>query len=156
MHPFSRARERMRALNAAKMERIFAKPFVAALEGHVDAVETLVRKPESLDMVASGSWDGGVYVSLRSRPCDWRLMLNNLFCLFRLGLILHDISRRTQVLHVEGAHKGKVAGICFADSDRLLSCGVDRNVKLWSIRPSPDDDENEAGPSTVRLRLSRP
>ena len=33
MHPFARARERMRALNAAKMERIFAKPFVAALGG---------------------------------------------------------------------------------------------------------------------------
>ena len=62
-HPFARARERMRALNAAKMERLFAKPFVAALEGHVDAVETMARKPDNLDMVASGSWDGGVCVS---------------------------------------------------------------------------------------------
>ena len=62
MHPFSRARERTRALNAAKMERMFAKPFVAALEGHVDAVECMVRQPDTLDMVASGSWDGGVYV----------------------------------------------------------------------------------------------
>lgn len=52
----------MRALNAAKMERMFAKPFVAALEGHVDAVETMARKPETLNIVASGSWDGGVYV----------------------------------------------------------------------------------------------
>ncbi|TFY63858.1 hypothetical protein EVJ58_g2995 [Rhodofomes roseus] len=110
------------------MERIFAKPFVAALEGHVDAVETMARKPDSLDMVASGSWDG--------------------------GLILHDISRRTKVLHVENAHKGKVTGICFADSDRLLSCGVDRNIKLWSIRPSEEDmDEDRAGPSTSRKPL---
>ncbi|KAI0943494.1 hypothetical protein AcW1_002645 [Taiwanofungus camphoratus] len=122
MHPFARARERMRALNAAKMERIFAKPFLAALEGHVDAVETLARKPESLDTIASGSWDG--------------------------GLIVHDISRRSQVLHVEGAHKGKVSGICFADGERILSCGVDRNVKLWDIRPSQDIDENTAGPSS--------
>jgi len=128
MHPFARARERMRALNAAKMERIFAKPFVAALEGHVDAVEVMARKPQTIDMVASGSWDG--------------------------GLILHDISRRTQVLHVEGAHKGKVSGICFADSERLLSCGVDRNVKLWNILPSPEDDDSEAGPSTGRKPLN--
>ncbi|KAH9931500.1 WD40 repeat-like protein [Fomitopsis serialis] len=127
-HPFARARERMRALNAAKMERLFAKPFVAGLEGHVDAVETMARKPDSLDMVASGSWDG--------------------------GLILHDISRRTKVMHVESAHKGKVSGICFADSDRLLSCGVDRNIKLWGIRPSEEDiGEDGAGPSTSRKPL---
>jgi WD repeat and SOF domain-containing protein 1 len=62
MHPFARARERTRALNAAKLERIFAKPFVASLEGHSDAVEALVRKPKSLSTVASTSWNGGVYV----------------------------------------------------------------------------------------------
>ena len=60
MHPFSRARERTRALNAAKMDRMFAKPFVASLEGHVDAVEVLCRRPGSLTDMASGSWDGGV------------------------------------------------------------------------------------------------
>lgn len=59
MHPFSRARERTRALNAAKMDRIFAKPFVDSLEGHVDAIEVLARQPDSLTTVASGSWDGG-------------------------------------------------------------------------------------------------
>jgi WD repeat and SOF domain-containing protein 1 len=62
MHPFSRARERTRALNAAKMDRIFAKPFVDSLEGHVDAVEVIARKPGSLRTIASGSWDGGVCV----------------------------------------------------------------------------------------------
>lgn len=70
-----------------------------------------------------------------------------------LGLIVHDISRRSQVLHVEGAHKGKVSGICFADGERILSCGVDRNVKLWDIRPSQDIDENTAGPSVCLLML---
>lgn len=61
MHPFARSRERIRALNAAKMERMFAKPFVDSLEGHVDAVETLVKKAGDLSTVASGSWDGGTY-----------------------------------------------------------------------------------------------
>jgi WD repeat and SOF domain-containing protein 1 len=33
LHPFERAREYTRALNAVKLEKVFAKPFVAALEG---------------------------------------------------------------------------------------------------------------------------
>ncbi|CAL1710018.1 unnamed protein product [Somion occarium] len=107
MHPFARARERTRALNAVKMERIFAKPFIAALEGHVDAVETMARKPGTLNVVASGSWDGGMI--------------------------------------------GKISGVCFADEDRLLTCGVDRNVKLWDTR---EVDENGAGPSDVRKPLN--
>ncbi len=69
MHPFSRARERTRALNAAKMERMFAKPFVAGLEGHVDAVEVLMRKPGDLSTVASGSWDGGTLSLCYVRNC---------------------------------------------------------------------------------------
>lgn len=62
MHPFARARERIRALNAAKMERMFAKPFIDSLEGHIDAVEVVVRQPGSLTTVASGSWDGGLFL----------------------------------------------------------------------------------------------
>ena len=64
MHPFARARERIRALNAAKMDRMFAKPFIASLEGHIDAVEVLTRQRGSLTTVASGSWDGGKYVHM--------------------------------------------------------------------------------------------
>ncbi|TFK67609.1 WD40 repeat-like protein [Pluteus cervinus] len=107
LHPFARARERIRALNAAKMDKIFAKPFVDALEGHVDAVEVLCRQPGSVVTVASGSWDGGI--------------------------ILHNLAQRTRLLTLQQAHKGKVSGLCFAGSDKLLSCGVDRNIKLWSV-----------------------
>ena len=97
MHPFARARERTRALNAVKMERMFAKPFVASLEGHVDAVETMARKPDTLDVVASGSWDGGAffihaihqYPGLReyafSIPSPPTLYANFLFYNFDLG-----------------------------------------------------------------------
>ncbi|KAL1704358.1 WD40-repeat-containing domain protein [Schizophyllum commune] len=107
LHPFAKARERTRALNAAKMDRIFAKPFVASLEGHVDAVECLARQPGTLSAVASGSWDG--------------------------GLIVHDISTRERRLHVPQAHKGKVTGVCYAGEGRVLSCGVDKTVKLWDV-----------------------
>ncbi|KAG6832256.1 hypothetical protein H0H87_002152 [Tephrocybe sp. NHM501043] len=113
MHPFARARERTRALNAAKMDRLFAKPFVDSLEGHVDAVEVLARQPGSLTTVASGSWDGGI--------------------------ILHNLSTRNKLLNLQRVHKGKVTGLCFADGDRLLSCGVDRNIKLWSVADGASD-----------------
>lgn len=116
LHPFAKARERTRALNAAKMDRIFAKPFVASLEGHVDAVECLARQPGALSTVASGSWDG--------------------------GLIVHDISTRERRLHVPQAHKGKVTGVCWAGEGRLLSCGVDKTVKLWSMNQVGEEPIN--------------
>ena len=38
LHPFEKAREYTRAVTAAKLDRMFAKPFVAALDGHTDGV----------------------------------------------------------------------------------------------------------------------
>ncbi|KAF8836998.1 WD40 repeat-like protein [Paxillus ammoniavirescens] len=121
MHPFARARERMRALNAAKMDRMFAKPFVASLEGHIDAVEVLCKKPGTVSTIASGSWDGGV--------------------------IVHNIAEQKRSHQIQGAHKGKVSGLCFADGDKLLSCGVDCNIKLWDV--SPQDDVSQQKPLNV-------
>ncbi|KAI6115352.1 WD40 repeat-like protein [Pisolithus croceorrhizus] len=118
MHPFARARERTRALNAAKIERMFAKPFLRALEGHIDAIEVLCRKPGTLNTVASGSWDGGILV--------------------------HDIAEQKQVHRILDAHKGKVSGLCFSQGNGLLSCGVDTNIKLWDV--SPRDEEVEQKP----------
>ena len=36
LHPFEAPREYQRALNAVKLERTFAKPFIASLEGCCD------------------------------------------------------------------------------------------------------------------------
>ncbi|KAF8548294.1 WD40 repeat-like protein [Imleria badia] len=121
LHPFARARERMRALNAAKMDRMFAKPFIASLEGHIDAVEVLCRKPGTVNIVASGSWDGGV--------------------------IVHNIAEQKHSHQIQSAHKGKVSGLCFADRDRLLSCGVDCNIKLWDV--SPQEQTSQQKPLNV-------
>lgn len=62
LHPFAKARERTRAMNAAKMDRMFAKPFVGALDGHTDAVEVIVRHPSDLTTIASANWDGGTHL----------------------------------------------------------------------------------------------
>jgi hypothetical protein len=50
------------------MERMFSKPFIAALEGHADAVEVLARRPNSITDVASASWDGGAFTEGRIHP----------------------------------------------------------------------------------------
>ena len=63
LHPFERAREYTRALNATKLERMFAAPFVGQLgRGHVDGVYSLAKDPSSLERFASGSGDGVVKV----------------------------------------------------------------------------------------------
>jgi DDB1- and CUL4-associated factor 13 len=52
---------------------------------------------------------------------------------FLTGIIVHNLSSREQIVEQSQAHKGKVSGLCFTDDNRLLSCGVDRNIKLWAI-----------------------
>lgn len=59
-HPFEKPREYVRALNAVKTQRMFAKPFVRALDGHRDSVYVMARHPNKMTLFASGSADGEV------------------------------------------------------------------------------------------------
>lgn len=145
MHPFARQRERMRALNAAKMERMFSKPFVGSLDGHVDAVEVMSRKPQSLSLVASASWDGGELAWVSDKASDVHFPRVS-------AVIVHDVPQRRHVVNLQSAHKGKVSGLCWGEGDRLLSCGVDRTVKLWDTREGSSSD-GDAGPSEVCLNF---
>lgn len=109
LHPFEKAREYTRALNATKLERMFAAPFIAQLgDGHVDGVYSLAKDPRSLNVIASGSGDGEVKI--------W------------------DLTERKELLTVK-AHEGIVKGMCFTnlggEDQRLLSCASDRTVKMW-------------------------
>ncbi|KAJ3048315.1 DDB1- and CUL4-associated factor 13 [Rhizophlyctis rosea] len=111
LHPFERAREYTRALNATKLERLFAKPFVGALSGHIDGVYCMSKHPTNLSTVLSGSADGEVRIwSLTSEETVW--------------------SAR--------AHKGFVRGICSVPfSNRFFTVGEDKTVKMWD-RESTD------------------
>lgn len=60
LHPFEGPREYSRALNAVKLERVFAKPFLGALEGHREGVYTMCKHPHRLALMLSGSYDGEV------------------------------------------------------------------------------------------------
>ena len=59
LHPFEKAREYTRALNAVKLDKLFAKPFVAALSDHRDSVYCMNTVPNSLIHLVSGACDGG-------------------------------------------------------------------------------------------------
>ena len=54
-----KVRECTRALNAVKLERAFAKPFVGALNGHNDGVYCMAKNPRKITSLISGSGDGG-------------------------------------------------------------------------------------------------
>ena len=68
-------------------------------------------------------------------------------------IILHNAGRRTHLTKIAGAHQGKISGLCWADDHRVLSCGVDRNIKMWDVRAEAISDSPGAGPSQVRFFL---
>ncbi len=106
LHPFERAREYTRTLNATKLGRMFAKPFVAALSGHVEGVYCMAKHPTSLGTMLSASADGTIKLwSLSAQQETWSVK----------------------------AHKSFVRGLCTVPySDRFFSVGDDKIVKCWS------------------------
>lgn len=92
-------------MNATKLERLFAKPFIAQLgRGHVDGVYTMAKDPESLQRFASGSGDGVVKV--------W------------------DLTSREEIWDAQ-AHDGIVKGMSWTKEQKLLSCASDKTIKLF-------------------------
>ncbi|KAJ6044550.1 Sof1-like protein [Penicillium canescens] len=120
-HPFERAREYTRALNAIKMERMFAAPFLAQMgNGHVDGVYSMAKDPGSLERLASGSGDGVVKV--------W------------------DLTTQGEVWNTQG-HENMVKGLCWTPERKLLSCATDKTVKLWD----PYNSNSDAPPMATYL-----
>ena len=62
LHPFQRAREFVRALNAAKLDKIFSKPFLYSLNEPTDCVKSLAKNKNSLTDFASGGFDGQIII----------------------------------------------------------------------------------------------
>lgn len=106
LHPFERAREYTRALNATKLERMFAAPFLGQLgEGHVDGVYSMAKDPASLQHFASGSGDGVVKV--------W------------------DLTSQKSIWHAR-AHENIVKGMCWSKDRKLVTVASDKTIKLFS------------------------
>ncbi|KAJ1966374.1 Protein sof1 [Dimargaris xerosporica] len=128
LHPFEKAKEYTRALSAAKVERMFAKPFIGALAGHIDGVYCLSKHPWDLTAVISGSGDGEVRI--------W------------------DLREQQTIWSAHNAHQGMVRGTCpIPNSRRFISVGVDQQIKVWA----PDEELEStvgANPSHARQGLS--
>ena len=59
-HPMFQAREYQRAVVAAKVSKIFAKPFIAALQGHTDGICSLKKSLKDPNLLISGSFSGEI------------------------------------------------------------------------------------------------
>ncbi|TYK21623.1 DDB1- and CUL4-associated factor 13 [Cucumis melo var. makuwa] len=107
LRPQEKAVEYVRAVNAAKLDKMFAKPFIGAMDGHMDAVSCMAKNPNHLKGIFSGSMDGDIR--------------------------LWDIANRRTVCQFPG-HQGAVRGLTASTDGRILiSCGTDCTVRLWNV-----------------------
>jgi len=117
-HPLEAEREYQRALNAVKLDNVFAKPFLGSLDGHRDMLSCLCKHPSKLSSIASASADGEVRLwNLTHRKCSasWK------------------------------AHNGLVRGLCYTpDGHRLLTCSDDKTIKLWHMSDDMGEDDEPA------------
>ncbi|TGJ80823.1 hypothetical protein E0Z10_g7938 [Xylaria hypoxylon] len=111
MHQFERAREYTHALNATKLERMFAQPFICQLgNGHVDGVYSFAKDPNHLSRFASGSGDGVVKCwNLGSREEVWQTT----------------------------AAENIVKSIAFTKDQKLLTASSDSTIKLFDPYNTP-------------------
>lgn len=117
LRPQEKAVEYVRALNAAKLEKIFARPFIAAMDGHIDAVSCMAKNPNHLKGIFSGSMDGDIR--------------------------LWDLANRRTVHQFPG-HQGAVKGLTVSTDGRVLvSCGSDCTVRLWNVPTATTVEESD-------------
>jgi len=114
LHGFARAREFKRAVNATKLDKVFAKPFVAAMDGHSDGVYCMASSPTSLVAMITGAGNGEVKV--------W------------------DVAYRKNLWSVQ-AHQGMVNGVTVCHDGRsFFSAGFDKKVHQFSLAVADVDN----------------
>uniref|UniRef100_A0A914QBN9 Uncharacterized protein n=1 Tax=Panagrolaimus davidi TaxID=227884 RepID=A0A914QBN9_9BILA len=101
-------------MNAAKLERVFAKSFIACFDGYNEGVGVLSKHPLRLSHLLSGARDGQVKI--------WRLS-------------------KKKCLRTIQAHNGPVNGIYVDEIFRTT--GQDSQLKLWNLSEEFDGDLSE-------------
>ncbi|XP_043208786.1 DDB1- and CUL4-associated factor 13-like [Amphibalanus amphitrite] len=125
LHPFAAPREYTRAMNAAKLGRMLAKPFVGSLDGHRDSVTCLSKHPSRLSQLYTGAADGEVRI--------WDLA-------------------RMRCLRTVQAHEGYIRAMTHTnDGAAFLTVGDDKTVKRWRSGELEYGEEDEPE-NTILLR----
>jgi len=111
-HPFEAEREYQRALNAVKLDKVFAKPFIGSLDGHRDSISCVSKHPAALASICSAAADGQIKI--------WQL------------------ANRTCTSSWQG-HDGVIRGLAYTPSgEQILSCADDKTIKTWSTTAVSD------------------
>jgi DDB1- and CUL4-associated factor 13 len=106
LHQQERAHEYTRALNAVKLSKTFAKPFLAAF-AHEDGVTCLAKNKQRVNSLLAGCADG--------------------------ELRLWDVARRRSLRRLVG-HTQAVTGVSVtADGENCVSSSTDGSVRLWKV-----------------------
>lgn len=115
LHPFVAPREYTKALNAVKLEKIFAKPFIGNLEGHKDAISCICKHPSQLSTLLSGAYDGEV----------------------RMWNLAQGICTRTLL-----AHDGIIRAITYVpNGNHFITIGDDKTIKTWDAVSAKEEEE---------------
>jgi len=119
LHPFEAPREYQRALNAIKLDRVFAKPFVGALDGHQDGVFCFAKHPHKLSWLLSGACDGEVR--------------------------LWDPTTRT-CMHNATLHQGFVQGITTTpNGSHFITVGQDKTIRVAEMERTVSQAQANGG-----------
>ena len=105
--PFQAARELKRASNAAKISKIFAKPFIGTLTGHSDYISCIAKNKTELNVLVSGGFDG--------------------------ELLIWDIQLR-KYTQKHSIFDGRVNGLAVSENENQLICtGDDYFIHLYKV-----------------------
>ncbi|PAV91563.1 hypothetical protein WR25_10881 [Diploscapter pachys] len=174
--PFQAQTEYTRALNATKLERVYAKPFVASLDGHLEGVHILAKHYTRPSTILSGSRDGQVRIwNLPTKKCLATIqahqgLLNGISVDQHAGDGFVTIGQDAQLkywklpVEIEGnidepAHSIGLEGVPhsvshIANSSEFLTSGDEVNV--WRVHRSSPIRTYNLGPETIHVIRANP
>ena len=106
LHPFQKAREYIRALNAVKLEKIFSKPFLYSLSQPTDCIKVMSKNTKNLGEFASGGFDG--------------------------QLIIWELPKRKPIFNIKTSHN-MIKGLSYSNNaEDILTCGDDNVINFFN------------------------
>ena len=106
LHPFQKAREYIRALNAVKLDKVFSKPFLFSLNQPTDCIRVMLKNHRNLGEFASGGFDG--------------------------QLIIWDLPSRKPIFNIKTSHN-MIKGLTYSNNgEDIITCGDDNIINFYN------------------------